>query len=88
VLLFMGLADADTTGVQSVLGLVKVVIARLPAIDLETHLKSMVEGLMLWTDDTKNRFKAKVRQLNTCFLSCFFSFWLHLAEESELQCTV
>lgn len=45
---------------QSVLGLVKVVIARLPAEELEQHLRSLVEGLMLWSDDSKNHFKAKV----------------------------
>ncbi|CAM6087178.1 unnamed protein product [Calypogeia fissa] len=49
--------------IKSVLGLVKVVIARLPAVDLEQHLSSMVQGLMLWTDDSKNRFKAKVREI-------------------------
>ncbi|BFI25857.1 ribosomal RNA-processing protein 12 [Marchantia polymorpha subsp. ruderalis] len=49
--------------IKSVLGLVKVVIARLPAAELETHLPSMVRGLMLWSDDSKNRFKAKVREI-------------------------
>ncbi|KAL3700630.1 hypothetical protein R1sor_018652 [Riccia sorocarpa] len=49
--------------IKSVLGLVKVVIARLSAADLEPHLSSMVQGLMLWSDDSKNRFKAKVREI-------------------------
>lgn len=42
------------------LGLVKVVIARLPAQELDQYLKSLVEGLILWSDDSKNHFKAKV----------------------------
>lgn len=49
--------------IKSVLGLVKVVIARLPAVELEQHLHSMVEGLILWSDDSKNHFKAKVRAI-------------------------
>ncbi|KAL2650995.1 hypothetical protein R1flu_019123 [Riccia fluitans] len=49
--------------IKSVLGLVKVVIARLSAADLEPHLPGMVQGLMLWSDDSKNRFKAKVREI-------------------------
>ncbi len=42
------------------LGLIKVVIARLPAVELDQHLRSLVEGLILWSDDSKNHFKAKV----------------------------
>lgn len=54
---------------QSVLGLVKVVIARLPAQELDQHLKSLVEGLILWSDDSKNHFKAKVCFWFTVLLS-------------------
>ncbi|MCO5571961.1 hypothetical protein L7F22_025712 [Adiantum nelumboides] len=46
---------------QSVLGFLKVVVARQPAEHLQQHLKSIVEGLLLWSDDSKNHFKAKVR---------------------------
>lgn len=46
--------------VQSVLGFLKVVVARQPVEQLQHHLKSMVEGLLLWSDDSKNHFKAKV----------------------------
>eukprot|EP00250_Pteridium_aquilinum_P028638 c37528_g1_i1 orf=673-4578(-) len=47
--------------IKSVLGFLKVVVARQPAEHLQHHLKSMVEGLLLWSDDSKNHFKAKVR---------------------------
>ena len=47
--------------IKSVLGLVKVVIARLSVAELEQHLHGLVEGLILWSDDSKNHFKAKVR---------------------------
>ncbi|KAG0554229.1 hypothetical protein KC19_12G074700 [Ceratodon purpureus] len=47
--------------IKSVLGLVKVVIARLPVAELDQHLHGLVEGLILWSDDSKNHFKAKVR---------------------------
>ena len=49
--------------IKSVLGLVKVVIARLPVAELDQHLRSLVEGLILWSDDSKNHFKAKVRAI-------------------------
>lgn len=45
---------------QSVLGLVKVIIVRLPGDELQKHLRGIVEGLLLWSDDSKNHFKAKV----------------------------
>lgn len=47
--------------IKSVLGLLKVIIARLPVVELDQHLRSLVEGLILWSDDSKNHFKAKVR---------------------------
>jgi ribosomal RNA-processing protein 12 len=47
--------------IKSVFGLVKVVIARLSVAELEQHLHGLVEGLILWADDSKNHFKAKVR---------------------------
>ncbi|GBG72256.1 hypothetical protein CBR_g11186 [Chara braunii] len=47
--------------VKAVLGFVKVVVMRLPGTELEPHLGTMIEGLTVWSDDTKNHFKAKVR---------------------------
>lgn len=47
--------------IKSVLGFLKVVVARQPAEHLQKHLKSMVDGLLVWSDDSKNHFKAKVR---------------------------
>ncbi|XP_043695681.1 RRP12-like protein [Telopea speciosissima] len=46
------------------LGLLKVLIAKSQADRLQTHLRSMVEGLLLKSqDDAKNHFKAKVKHL-------------------------
>nr|XP_048334915.1 RRP12-like protein isoform X2 [Ziziphus jujuba var. spinosa] len=45
------------------LGLLKVLVAKSKAEGLQSHLKSMVEGLLKWQDDTKTHFKAKVKQL-------------------------
>eukprot|EP00850_Spirogloea_muscicola_P009487 SM000053S17444 [mRNA] locus=s53:449406:462681:+ [translate_table: standard] len=47
--------------IKAVLGLVKVVIARLPAGELEPYLASLIEGLLLWCEDAKNQFRMKVR---------------------------
>lgn len=47
--------------IKSVLGFMKVVVARQPVELLQHNLKSMVDGLLLWCDDSKNHFKAKVR---------------------------
>ncbi|KAF6160901.1 hypothetical protein GIB67_025436 [Kingdonia uniflora] len=45
------------------LGLLKVLVAKSQAEWLQSHLKTMVEGLLKWQDDTKNHFKAKVKLL-------------------------
>ncbi|MQM05498.1 hypothetical protein Taro_038315 [Colocasia esculenta] len=45
------------------LGFLKVLVARTQADGLHEHLKSIVEGLLKWRDDTKNHFKAKVKLL-------------------------
>ncbi|PON84609.1 Coatomer beta subunit [Trema orientale] len=45
------------------LGLLKVLVAKSKAEGLQLHLKSMVEGLLMWQDDTKTHFKAKVKLL-------------------------
>jgi hypothetical protein len=45
--------------IKSVLGFVKVIVVRLPVEELPPLLGPMVEGLLLWSDDSKNHFKAK-----------------------------
>lgn len=47
--------------VKSVLGFVKVAIGKLGVEELHTHLKSILESLLLWGNDSKNRFKLKVK---------------------------
>ena len=39
---------------------VKVVAMRLPAAVVTVHLKAILEGILLWSGDTKNQFKLKV----------------------------
>ncbi|XP_028786933.1 RRP12-like protein [Neltuma alba] len=49
--------------VKANLGLLKVLVAKSQAEWLQLHLKSMVDGLMKWQDNTKSHFKAKVKLL-------------------------
>ncbi|XP_068658787.1 uncharacterized protein [Aristolochia californica] len=49
--------------IKANLGLLKVVVAKSQAEGLQAHLKSMVEGLLKWQDNSKNHFKAKVKLL-------------------------
>nr|DAD45608.1 TPA_asm: hypothetical protein HUJ06_003838 [Nelumbo nucifera] len=49
--------------IKANLGLLKVLVAKSQADWLQMHLKSMVEGLLRWQDDTKKHFKAKVKLL-------------------------
>ncbi|XP_054821263.1 uncharacterized protein LOC129320102 isoform X2 [Prosopis cineraria] len=49
--------------IKANLGLLKVLVAKSQTEWLQLHLKSMVEGLMKWQDNTKNHFKAKVKHL-------------------------
>ncbi|KAL0338857.1 UNVERIFIED_CONTAM: RRP12-like protein [Sesamum angustifolium] len=44
-------------------GLLKVLVAKSQTEGLQTHLRSMVEGLLNWQDSTRNHFKAKVKML-------------------------
>jgi len=60
---FMLLKSNNREVIKATLGLLKVVIARLQAEDLQKHLKSMVDGLLLWSAERKTHFKAKVRLL-------------------------
>lgn len=36
---------------------------RVPVPLLTPHLATIIEGVLLWAEDTKNRFKLKVRHL-------------------------
>ncbi|KAJ0031444.1 hypothetical protein Pint_13558 [Pistacia integerrima] len=49
--------------IKANLGFLKVLVAKSPAEGLQMHLRSMVEGLLKWQDDTKNHFKSKVKLL-------------------------
>lgn len=58
--LFLVWTSLTSCLMQANLGLMKVLVAKSQAEGLQTHLKSMVEGLLKWQDDTKSLFKAKV----------------------------
>ncbi|CAN6471177.1 unnamed protein product [Victoria cruziana] len=60
---FLLLQSKNREIIKADLGLMKVLVAKLQADGLQMHLKSMVEGLLNWKDDTKNHFKAKVKFL-------------------------
>ncbi|XP_054814971.1 uncharacterized protein LOC129315359 isoform X2 [Prosopis cineraria] len=49
--------------VKANLGLLKVLVAKSQIEWLQSHLKSMVESLMNWQDNTNNHFKAKAKLL-------------------------
>ncbi|KAK7265474.1 hypothetical protein RJT34_33094 [Clitoria ternatea] len=49
--------------IKANLGFLKVLVAKSKVDGLQMHLKSMVEGLLMWQDNTKNHFKAKVKLL-------------------------
>ncbi|EFJ51860.1 hypothetical protein VOLCADRAFT_87463 [Volvox carteri f. nagariensis] len=46
---------------KAVLGFVKVCAMRLPVDLLLPHLKPILEGMLVWAEDSKNKFKLKVR---------------------------
>ncbi|MEW5303886.1 MAG: hypothetical protein WDW36_006538 [Sanguina aurantia] len=47
--------------VKAVLGFIKVCTMRMPAVILSAQLGPILEGVLLWGDDSKNKFKLKVR---------------------------
>ncbi|KAK7388294.1 hypothetical protein VNO78_23108 [Psophocarpus tetragonolobus] len=49
--------------IKANLGFLKVLVAKSQTEGLQMHLKSMVEGLLKWQDNSKNHFKAKVKLL-------------------------
>ncbi|KAG7446321.1 ribosomal RNA-processing protein 12 [Guyanagaster necrorhizus] len=61
--LLMFLTSANREIVKSILGFVKLVIHSLPVEIVRPHLKVLVSGLLGWSHDHKNHFKAKVRHI-------------------------
>ncbi len=47
--------------IKSVLGFIKVCVGRLPSSDLEAATPDLLDGLLRWSDDPKNKFRLKVR---------------------------
>ncbi|GAB4822579.1 hypothetical protein N2152v2_009625 [Parachlorella kessleri] len=47
--------------IKSVLGFVKVVVMRLPVDSLMPFIPQIMEGILLWCEDSKNKFRLKVR---------------------------
>ena len=47
--------------IRSTLGFAKVIAVRLPVDEVEPLLPTIVPALLLWCEDTKNKFKLKVR---------------------------
>ncbi|XP_060189622.1 uncharacterized protein LOC132618605 [Lycium barbarum] len=62
-LTFLLLQRGNKEIIKANLGLLKVLVTKSPAEGLQAHLRSMVEALLGWQDNTKNHFKAKVKLL-------------------------
>jgi hypothetical protein len=43
---------------------------RLPVNELEQNMRQMLEGLLLWSEDSKNKFRLKVRPSGDQTTSC------------------
>lgn len=64
---------------QANLGFLKVLVAKSQAEGLQMHLKNMVDCLLMWQDNTKNHFKAKVGVLVVqCGHLFLEKIWFHL----------
>ncbi|KAG5648632.1 hypothetical protein DXG03_003243 [Asterophora parasitica] len=61
--LLVFLTSTNREIVKSILGFVKLVIHTLPIDLIRPHLKELVPGLLTWSHDHKNHFKAKVRHI-------------------------
>ncbi|KAK0195371.1 armadillo-type protein [Armillaria mellea] len=61
--LLVFLTSANREIVKSILGFVKLAIHSLPVEIIRPHLKVLVPGLLSWSHDHKNHFKAKVRHI-------------------------
>lgn len=60
---FLLLRRKDREIIKANLGLLKVLVAKSQGENLNTHLKSLVEGLLNWQVDAKNHFKSKIKLL-------------------------
>ncbi|CAI9100786.1 OLC1v1037959C2 [Oldenlandia corymbosa var. corymbosa] len=60
---FLLLQRKNKEVIKAGLGLLKVLVVKSQAENLETHLRDLVEGLLNWQDSSKNHFKAKVKSL-------------------------
>lgn len=41
---------------------------RLPVPIVQQHLKAILDGILLWSGDSKNQFKLKVQPTSDCVL--------------------
>ena len=57
------LKSANREIVKSALGLVKVAVVALPVESVRPHLAALVPSLLVWSNDSKNHFKLKVRHV-------------------------
>ena len=69
--------------IRSVLGFAKVVAVRVPVEEIVPLMDTLVSGLLLWCEDTKNKFKLKVRVIlerlvKRCGMDCVAQ---HIPEE-------
>ncbi|MCE3050388.1 hypothetical protein HAX54_047111 [Datura stramonium] len=60
---FLLLKRGNKEIIKANLGLLKVLVTKSPAEGLQAHLRSMIDALLSWQDNTKNHFKAKVKLL-------------------------
>ena len=49
--------------VKSVIGFIKVAVSALPLPQLTAELPRVVQGLMLWAGESKNRFRLRIRAI-------------------------
>jgi ribosomal RNA-processing protein 12 len=49
--------------IKAVLGFLKVAAMRVPVELLTPHLPIIIEGVLLWAEDSKNKFRFKIRKL-------------------------
>ena len=54
---------------------VQVVAMRLPVPLVAKHLKAVLDGILLWSADTKNQFKLKVQQTGPHSLGMWVELW-------------
>ncbi|KAK4355750.1 hypothetical protein RND71_024721 [Anisodus tanguticus] len=57
---FLLLKRGNKEIIKANLGLLKVLVTKSPAEGLQAHLRSMVDALLGWQDNTKKHFRAKV----------------------------